>query len=66
MGLDNSAMSLGRIAGPLWAGALYDSNIDFPYMSGSIVMLLGFALSVLGMKDVQTDQSSEQMMETAP
>ncbi len=46
MGLNNAFMSLGRIAGPLWAGAIYDVQISYPYISGAIVMLIGFGLSM--------------------
>jgi DHA1 family multidrug resistance protein-like MFS transporter len=42
MGLNNSFMSLGRIMGPASAGFLYDINISFPYLSGSVILLIGF------------------------
>ena len=45
MGLNNSFMSLGRIAGPLWAGFAFDSGINLPYLTGGAVMLVGFYLS---------------------
>lgn len=44
MGLNNSFMSLGRIAGPLWAGFMFDVNVRFPYMTGGVVMFIGFLL----------------------
>ncbi|MBK7917507.1 MAG: MFS transporter [Candidatus Promineifilaceae bacterium] len=44
MGLNNSFMSLGRIAGPVLAGFLFDVNIHFPYVIGALVMMLGFVL----------------------
>ena len=47
MGLNNAFMSLGRVVGPLWAGAVLDLNINFPYMTGSLVMLIGFAASLV-------------------
>jgi len=50
MGLSNSFMSLGRIAGPIWAGFLFDINLNYPYLSGSILMLVGFILSLRWMK----------------
>jgi DHA1 family multidrug resistance protein-like MFS transporter len=46
MGLNNSFMSLGRILGPTWAGFLFDSNISLPYLTGSVVMLAGLAMSL--------------------
>jgi DHA1 family multidrug resistance protein-like MFS transporter len=46
LGLNNSFMSLGRIIGPIWAGAIFDIRIIFPYLSGSLVMFIGFLLSI--------------------
>jgi DHA1 family multidrug resistance protein-like MFS transporter len=46
MGMSNSFMSLGRIVGPLWAGFAFDINITYPYLSGAIVMLIGFVISL--------------------
>jgi DHA1 family multidrug resistance protein-like MFS transporter len=50
MGLNNSFMSLGRIMGPIWAGLVFDANITLPYLSGAIVMLIGFAISMVWLK----------------
>ncbi|HSK89588.1 MAG TPA: MFS transporter, partial [Anaerolineales bacterium] len=47
MGLNNAFMSLGRVVGPLWAGAVLDLNINFPFMTGSLVMLIGFVTSLM-------------------
>lgn len=44
MGLNNSFMSLGRVVGPLLAGALFDINIHFPYISGALATGIGFVL----------------------
>jgi DHA1 family multidrug resistance protein-like MFS transporter len=41
MGLNESFTSLGRIAGPLIAGLLFDANIQAPFLAGGAVMLLG-------------------------
>jgi DHA1 family multidrug resistance protein-like MFS transporter len=46
MGLSNSFMSLGRIIGPIWAGFIFDLNPDYPYLSGSLFMFVGFLLSL--------------------
>jgi MFS transporter, DHA1 family, multidrug resistance protein len=46
MGLNNAFQSLGRIVGPLWAGALYDANLSFPYLSGGLIMLISYILSI--------------------
>jgi DHA1 family multidrug resistance protein-like MFS transporter len=47
MGLSNSFMSLGRIAGPVWAGYSFDLDYSYPYISGSIILLAGFLLSLV-------------------
>lgn len=47
MGLNNSANSLGRVVGPIWAGFVFDVNVNIPYLSGAALMLAGFALSLL-------------------
>jgi MFS transporter, DHA1 family, multidrug resistance protein len=46
MGLNNSFMSLGRVVGPLWAGAALDMNLKFPFITGALVMLIGFVASL--------------------
>lgn len=50
MGLSNSFSSLGRIAGPIWAGFVFDRHVDLPYLSGSIIMFIGFVLSLIWIK----------------
>jgi MFS transporter, DHA1 family, multidrug resistance protein len=58
MGLNNAFMSLGRIAGPIWAGLLFDVNFNYPYISGSFVMLIGFFVSLIWLsKDNPTNNS---------
>jgi DHA1 family multidrug resistance protein-like MFS transporter len=47
MGLSNSFMSLGRIAGPIWAGFVFDVNVNYPYLSGSVMMFIGFLISLV-------------------
>ncbi len=47
MGLNSSFMSLGRIFGPVWAGFIFDFNLNLPYISGAIIMLVGFLASML-------------------
>ncbi|GAB4483623.1 MAG: tetracycline resistance MFS efflux pump [Anaerolineales bacterium] len=46
MGLNNSFLSLGRIAGPLWAGFVFDIRMFLPYLSGALIMLIGFVISL--------------------
>jgi len=40
-------MSLGRIVGPIWAGVVFDINFDYPYLSGAVVMFVGFLISLV-------------------
>lgn len=42
MGIAESYMSLGRIIGPLWAGMIYDVNIYFPFISGTLLFIMVF------------------------
>lgn len=48
MGLNSAAGSLGKVGGPLWAGYLYEVNIEFPYFSGAAALLLGLLVAVVG------------------
>ena len=50
MGLNNSFNSLGRIAGPIWAGFAFDLNYSYPYLSGAVVMFFGFLISLVLVK----------------
>jgi DHA1 family multidrug resistance protein-like MFS transporter len=50
MGLNSAANSLGRVAGPLWAGYLYEVNIEYPYLSGAGTLILGLLVYIAGMR----------------
>jgi DHA1 family multidrug resistance protein-like MFS transporter len=50
MGLNNAFMSLGRIVGPILAGALLDANLSLPYLFGGLVFLVCFLLSVFKLR----------------
>lgn len=53
MGMCNSFMSLGRIAGPLWAGFVFDIDLKYPYISGSAILFIGFLISLVwGLRDM--------------
>ena len=47
MGLSNSFMNLGRIVGPIWAGFIFDVNVNYPYLSGAAIMFVGFVVSLI-------------------
>jgi DHA1 family multidrug resistance protein-like MFS transporter len=46
MGLNNSFNSLGRVVGPIWAGFAFDLKYNLPYLSGAVIMLAGFLVSL--------------------
>jgi DHA1 family multidrug resistance protein-like MFS transporter len=50
MGLANSFSSLGRMAGPVWAGFLFDLNYNLPFVSGAVILLAGFLVSLRWVK----------------
>jgi DHA1 family multidrug resistance protein-like MFS transporter len=62
MGLNNAYMSLGRVIGPLWAGMVIDINLYFPFITGAIVMLLGFIASLIYLR---SDVPAKTVVETA-
>lgn len=39
-GMNNMYMSIGNMIGPALAGILFDINVDFPYITGAIILLL--------------------------
>jgi len=49
MGWSNSFSSLGRILGPIWAGLIFDINMDWPFLSSAVIMLIGLLISFLWM-----------------
>lgn len=55
MGLNNSFQSLGRIAGPLWAGLVFDINFQFPYLTGMFILLLGFVISLVWLREAPAE-----------
>lgn len=46
MGWSSAFVSLGRIVGPIWAGAVYDVRTWLPYASGAIILGIVFLLSL--------------------
>ena len=65
MGLNNSFNSLGRIAGPIWAGFMFDVNYDYPYLSGAAIMLLGFLFSLVWIVQEQSDPLHKELQSAA-
>ena len=56
MGLSNSAISLGRIIGPIWAGYIFDVNVNLPYLSGAAILFIGFILSIFILSKVPREE----------
>ena len=54
MGLSNSFVSLGRVAGPLYAGIMFDINPDYPYLSGALILCVVFVMSLIWVKEKQS------------
>jgi MFS transporter, DHA1 family, multidrug resistance protein len=59
MGMNSAASSLGRVAGPLWAGYLYDINIEYPYLSGAAVLAFDLVISLLVWKSLSANRSTQ-------
>jgi DHA1 family tetracycline resistance protein-like MFS transporter len=54
LGLGSSLSSLGRVVGPAWGGYLYDAyGMTTPYWSAAALMLITFALSSIGLRNVR-------------
>jgi len=51
MGLSNSFVSLGRMAGPIFAGVIFDINPNFPYLSGAVILSCVFVISLIWLKE---------------
>lgn len=51
LGLSSGFESLGRVVGPLWAGALFDVNLGLPYASAAVIMLVGCIFSLFWLKN---------------
>jgi DHA1 family multidrug resistance protein-like MFS transporter len=66
MGLSNSFMSLGRIVGPIWAGFAFDLNVDYPYLSGSAILFVGFLIGLVGISQPGGVHSAEKQLATDP
>ena len=56
MGISNSFVSLGRIFGPTLGGLVFDLHWSLPFVSGSVVMLIGFLVSLRWVKETPGTQ----------
>jgi DHA1 family multidrug resistance protein-like MFS transporter len=55
MGLNSAFTSLGRVVGPLWGGYIYDININYPFFSGAVTLLLGLFVGIIGLRKQAVD-----------
>jgi DHA1 family multidrug resistance protein-like MFS transporter len=58
MGMNSAATSLGRVIGPLWAGYLYEVNIEYPFLSGAAALILALAITLGRMRKTQPEMES--------
>jgi DHA1 family multidrug resistance protein-like MFS transporter len=54
MGLSNSFVNLGRVAGPIFAGIIFDINPNYPYLAGALILCAVFLISLIWLKEKQT------------
>jgi len=65
MGLNNSFQSTGRIVGPIWAGFIFDLDLRYPYLSGSMIMLIGLIVSLFTVRQEGVDKSGAEPQASA-
>jgi len=63
MGMNNAFISLGQIAGPIWAGYVFDVNVNYPYLSGAVILLVGFGVSLVRLREVNPVFISSEIRE---
>ena len=66
MGLSNSFVSLGRVVGPIFAGVIFDINPIYPYISGALVLLIVFVLSLIWIKEEQPSSAELKTVKEKP
>jgi hypothetical protein len=45
--------------GPIWAGFIFDLVLRYPYLSGSLVMLVGFIFSLFTVRQEAGERTPE-------
>ena len=63
MGLSNSFVSLGRVAGPIYAGIVFDVNPNYPYVSGAMILIAVFVMSLFLVKEVESAPDHNKAIE---
>ncbi|KAA6443861.1 MFS transporter [Bacillus sp. HU-1818] len=59
-GMNTAFISLANIAGPSAAGFLFDVNIEFPYILGTVILLISFFAALNGGRKEQPRQLSQE------
>jgi MFS transporter, DHA1 family, multidrug resistance protein len=50
MGMNNAYMSIGNVAGPTFAGLLYDVNIIYPFVLGLVLLMVTLIITIIWQK----------------
>jgi DHA1 family multidrug resistance protein-like MFS transporter len=50
MGLIQSFNSLGRIIGPIFAGYLFEFDINLPFLGSAVIMFIGYLIVLFWVK----------------
>jgi MFS transporter, DHA1 family, multidrug resistance protein len=50
MGMNNAYMSIGNVAGPTFAGLLYDVNIIYPFVLGVVLLMVTLLITIIWQK----------------
>jgi DHA1 family multidrug resistance protein-like MFS transporter len=58
LGINNSFMSLGRVIGPMWAGLMIDVNLTFPYITGAVIMLAVYVLTMVKWRNIPVESTT--------
>ena len=66
MGLSNSFVSLGRVAGPIYAGIVFDLNPNYPYLSGALILCAVFIMSLVWIREAQSIPDELKLLEQKP
>ena len=66
MGLSNSFVSLGRVAGPIVAGIIFDINPNYPYLSGAFILCAVFILSLIWIKEERPSSAELETVKEKP
>jgi DHA1 family multidrug resistance protein-like MFS transporter len=66
MGLSNSFVSLGRVAGPIVAGIIFDVNPSYPYLIGALILSGVFLMSLFLVKEVESSPEDSRAVKRNP